>query len=106
MYSNDRPARPAIGRPARYGAGLLCLCLGVVGLVLPLLPGIPLLIVGALLLRRPRRQAGDPPAPMRTGAKGLSGFEQLQLRFWMLARHITTRAESLRVARRARQRGY
>lgn len=107
MYSINRPAPASMGRPARYVAGMACLGLGVVGLVLPLLPGIPLLIVGGLLMRRPRRPDGDAPAPTGSRANGrLSALEQLQLRFWLLARRITTRAESLRVARRARQRGY
>ena len=106
MYSNDRTTPRTLRRPARYAAAVVCLCLGVVGLVLPLLPGIPLLIVGALLMRRPRRQRGNPPAPVRTRATGLSALEQVQLRFWLLARHITTRAESWRPARRTRQRGY
>ncbi len=107
MYSIDHPTAASIGRPARYAAGVTCLCLGVVGLALPLIPGIPLLIVGGLLMRRSRRQAADPPAPTKSRATGgLSAAEQLQLRFWLLARRITTQAESRRLARRARQRGY
>lgn len=106
MYSNDRTIPRVAGRPARYAAAVICLLLGAVGLVLPLLPGIPLLIVGALLLRRPRRHAGAEPAPTGSRATGLSALEQLELQFWLLARRATTWAESLRVARRARQRGY
>jgi hypothetical protein len=107
MYSINRPTPPSISRPARFAAGVTCLCLGVVGLALPLIPGIPLLIVGGLLLRNPRRRSGDPTARTAPRARGrLSALEQLQLRVWLLARRITTRAESLRLARRARQRGY
>lgn len=92
---------------ARPTLAVVCLGLGAIGLVLPLIPGIPLLIVGALLLRR-RGRATTTPVPIRTG---LSGAERLQLQFWLLARRITTTAESIRLARRerarrARQRGY
>lgn len=96
MYSNNRPLRESFVRPT---LALACLGLGTIGLVLPLIPGIPLLIVGALLLRRDRRRAAALP---HTGA--LSGAERLQLQFWLLARHITTTAESIRLARRQRTR--
>lgn len=77
-----------------------CLGLGVVGLVLPLIPGIPLLIIGALLLRRRGRHTTT-PVPIRTQ---LSGAERLQLQFWLFARRVTTTAESIRLARRERAR--
>ena len=120
MYSNDRTGT---FRPGRLIGGLICLWLGVIGLVMPLLPGIPLLIVGALLLRRPRghraqrhdrrghahysaaaTRYGDAPVPTSRG--GLSALEKLELQFWLAARRVTASAESLRLARRARQRGY
>jgi len=76
----------------------MCLFLGVIGLALPLIPGIPFLIVGVLLLRR-----RSPVARATSMAKrGLSGFEQLELQFWLLARRATTAAESIRLARRRR----
>lgn len=99
MYSND-PHLPA--RLLRRSAGVVCVCLGVIGLVMPLLPGIPLLIVGMLLLRR-RRQSPAAPTPEATG---LSALEKVQLHFWLTARRFTMRAESARLARRTRQRGY
>ena len=120
MYSNDRTRTL---RPGRLIGGLICLWLGVIGLVMPLLPGIPLLIVGALLLRghraerhdhrgqtdygadgAPAARYGDAPVP--SSRRGLSALERLELRFWLAARRVTTSAESLRLARRARQRGY
>jgi hypothetical protein len=96
MYSEHRPS---LAPPFRTTAAILCLCLGVIGLVLPLIPGIPLLIIGALLLRRRGHRPATPVA--RTG---LSGFERLELWFWLLARRITTGAEAIRVARRRRVR--
>ena len=99
MYSNNRSLRAP---PARPTLALACLGLGTVGLVLPVIPGIPLLIVGALLLRRDRRREGRPAPVVRKG--GLSGAQRLQLEFWLLARRITTTAESIRLARRQRMR--
>jgi hypothetical protein len=100
MYDQHRPSFAPL---VRNGTAILCLFLGVIGLVLPLIPGIPLLIIGGLLLRR-RRSA---PSPAPIARAGLSGFEQLELQFWLLARRITTAAESIRLAhrRRVRQRG-
>jgi len=94
--------RPSLAPLFRTTAAVLCLCLGVVGLVLPLLPGIPFLIVGALLLRR----RGFRPQVTPVARSGLSGLERLELQFWLMARRITTAAEDIRLARlrRARQR--
>jgi hypothetical protein len=98
MYSDNRsPCLPLIKPVLAVG----CLALGVVGLVLPLIPGIPLLIVGALLLRR---RGGRGPATNATTRHGLSAAEWWQLQFWLLARRITTAAESMRLARHARTR--
>lgn len=97
MYTDSRPSLAPLFRPI---AAILCLCLGVIGLVLPLIPGIPLLIVGALLLRRRGYRA-----PCGTvGRTGLTTMEQLELQFWLLARRITSGAERVRLARRARAR--
>ena len=101
MYHDPRPSLVPL---VRTGAAILCLFLGVIGLVLPLIPGIPLLIIGGLLLRRRRgttRRAASTAPIVRTG---LSGFEQLELQFWLLARRVTTAAESIRLARRRRAR--
>ncbi len=95
MYTDSRPSLAPL---LRTSAAVLCLCLGVIGLVLPLIPGIPLLIVGALLLRRRGYRARGP----LVGRSGLSTLEQFQLQFWLLARRITTSAESIRQSRRAR----
>lgn len=97
MYSDNRSMLAPAARPT---LAVACLGLGVVGLVLPLIPGIPLLIAGALLLRRRGRDTTT-PVPIRSD---LSGAERLQLRFWLLARRITTTAEAIRLARRARAR--
>ena len=112
MYSIDHPDprigppdASRIGKPGRYVAAVICLCLGVIGLVLPLIPGIPLLIVGALLMRGQRRPTFD-AAANEYSAAGLSLLERLELKFWLVARRVTMRAESLRRARRARKTGY
>jgi uncharacterized membrane protein YbaN (DUF454 family) len=102
----DLPA----ARFIRRGLGVVCLAIGVIGLLLPVLPGIPLLIVGALLLRRPGRI--DNRMDHRTTSLGrtdishgrhaaprLSMSEQLQLGFWIVCRSITTRLDAR--ARRA-----
>jgi|APFre7841882724_1041349.scaffolds.fasta_scaffold138152_2 hypothetical protein len=99
MYSNDRPL---LARLLWRAIGVVCVCLGVIGLVMPLLPGIPLLIVGILLLRR----RGRPGAERTTDATGLSAFEKIQVQCWLAARRITMSAESARLTRRTRQRGY
>ena len=102
MYHDPRPS---FAPPVRTGAAILCLFLGVIGLVLPLIPGIPLLIIDGLLLRR-RHGAPRPDATAPIARTGLSGLQQFELQFWLLARRITTAAESIRLAhrRRARQR--
>ena len=103
MYDDPRPSLAPL---LRTGAAVLCLLLGLVGLVLPLIPGIPFLIVGVLLLRRGRRGTRFAPAPRSApvARRGLSGFEQLELQFWLLARRVTTAAESIRLAHRRRVR--
>ena len=85
MYSDNRSLLAPLFRPT---LAVACLCLGAVGLVLPLIPGIPLLIIGALLLRRRGRRAQF-PVPRRDA---LSGAERLQLQFLLLARRATTTA--------------
>jgi len=99
MYSNDRPL---FSRLLRRASGVVCVCLGVIGLVMPLLPGIPLLIIGMLLLRRRGRHTAE----RISSATGLSRLEKIQLQFWLAARRITMSAESARLARLTRQRGY
>jgi hypothetical protein len=103
MYDDPRPSFAPL---LRTGAALLCLLLGVIGLVLPLIPGIPFLIVGVLLLRRGRRHPRFAPVARFSPVvrQSLSGFEQLELQFWLLARRVTTAAESIRLARRRRVR--
>ncbi len=95
MDIKDRLLAASAAKPS---LAYVCLGLGVVGLVLPLIPGIPLLIIGGLLLRRQNARA-TPSTPRRAG---LSGAQRLQLQFWLLARRITTIAESIRVSRARR----
>jgi hypothetical protein len=110
-----RPMEIRMYRDARLGtahcfrrcAGVFCLGLGFLGLLLPLVPGIPLLIVGGLLLRpRASRRRYDrtdayvvdtfrdhAPTRGRKSGRRLSGIERLQLGFWMFCRAITTRLD-------------
>lgn len=76
MTGYSRPLSAA----ARIASGIICLVLGLVGLVIPLLPGIPLLILAAALLTTSAR---------RTSATGLTRLERLQLRGWLLLKRGT-----------------
>jgi hypothetical protein len=87
-------------QPLRSTLGLACLGVGTVGLVLPLIPGIPLLIAGAILLRgRARRNPEPLPAD-----RGLSRTEYTRVKLLLMARRMTTAAESMRLARARRRR--
>ena len=93
----DRDNRVATTTFIRRGIGGICLGIGLIGLLLPLIPGIPFLIVGGLLLR-PRRLRRDEPRERRgkTGKRvgQLDVAQQLQLAFWKLCRSITTRLDA------------
>ena len=96
MPSNARSAQPL-----RSTLGIACLGVGTVGLVLPLIPGIPLLIAGAMLLRgRARRN----PEPLLATDRGLSRTEHARVKLLLMARRMTTAAESMRLARARRRR--
>jgi hypothetical protein len=108
-----RDARVGTSHCLRRRIGVFCLAVGFVGLLLPLIPGIPLLIIGGLLLRprhsrqRYERHAGYVTDTFRDDAtrrggrprRRLSAGERLQLGFLMFCRAITTRLD-----RRARRR--
>jgi hypothetical protein len=97
MYPSDRSSWRPLLRPI---SAALLIAVGVIGLVLPLIPGIPLLIAGAVLLRR-----SDATQWRHAIARsGLTVPERLQVRGLLLLRRITTTAESLRLALRGRQR--
>jgi hypothetical protein len=81
----------------RRGIAALCLLVGAVGLLLPLVPGIPLLIVGMLLLRR--RQSAPPRG------SGLSLPDRMQLAFWQLCRSLTQTLQRRRVSAAGSSRG-
>jgi uncharacterized protein YqgC (DUF456 family) len=98
MYSHNRPSLAALARPL---VGIALLGVGLIGLVLPLIPGIPLLIVGALLLRPRTGTAWVTPA---IGRATLSGIERVHVRLLLFARKLTNAAESMRLARRERAR--
>lgn len=103
----DRYTDSVAAHSTRRDVGIVCLGLGFVGLWLPLVPGIPLLIVGSLLLRnRGTAQrhfesysaARDFDVDAVVGRRQrrfreLSGMELLQLRFWTVCRAITTRLD-------------
>lgn len=98
-----RDARVGTAHSLRRVVGVFCLGLGSVGLLLPLVPGIPFLIVGGLLLRSRRRDDGEDArvadalpvdAPLHTArAVRLTAIERTQLGFWMACRAITTRLD-------------
>ena len=97
--------RPPAADALRTGAALTCLGVGAVGLVLPVIPGIPLLIVGALLLRR--RERPRLPLTSALSRADLTPPERLQVGLLLFARRVTMAAESARLrlqAHRARQR--
>jgi hypothetical protein len=101
MYRN---ARAGTAHSLRRGVGVFCLGLGSVGLLLPLVPGIPFLIAGGLLLRPRRRhdtrdiRGAD---AVRDGARPdrlapvdrLSAAERVQLGFWKACRAVTTQLD-------------
>ena len=94
------PSDTRSAQPLRSTLGLACLGVGTVGLVLPLIPGIPLLIAGAILLRgRARRN----PEPLLAD-RGLSRTEYTRVKLLLMARRMTTAAESMRLARARRRR--
>ncbi len=66
----------------RVCVAIVCLAVGLAGLVLPILPGVPLLIVGVLLLRR--RTASTP----RRRRSGLSTAQRAQLAFWRMCQWL------------------
>jgi len=98
MYRQDRVAV----RPLRQVAACVLLAIGTIGIVLPLIPGIPFLIAGALLL--PRADAIGWRRAIRHA--GLTMSERVQVQLLLIARRITMAAEALRRARRARQRNW
>lgn len=65
---------------ARFMCGIACIAIGLVGILVPLLPGIPFLILGAALLAT---------RPKRTQATGLTRLERLELRGWLMLRRVT-----------------
>ena len=96
-------ARTGTAYGLRRAAGVFCLGLGSVGLLLPLVPGIPFLIVGGLLMRSRRHDREDtrgadafPADPRRHSPNSvdrLSATERLQLGFWRACRAVTTRLD-------------
>lgn len=109
---NRRYTRGAIPTHSfRRTVGVFCLGLGSVGLLLPFVPGIPLLIIGGLLLRRRESSRNydhgnayayatptlrTDPAPLRgrQRVRPLSGAERLELAFWRFCLAITTRLDA------------
>jgi hypothetical protein len=98
-----RDPRVGTANSLRRGVGVFCLGLGSIGLLLPLVPGIPFLIVGGILLRPRKRHARedalvadarhDDARPSPASVDRLSAIERLQLGFWMVSRAITTRLD-------------
>ena len=99
--------RPPPAHALRTGVGLTFLGAGAVGLLLPIVPGIPFLIVGALLLRR--REPARLPLTSALRRVDLTPMERAQVGLLLVARRLTMAAESMRRGlrtRRARQRDY
>jgi hypothetical protein len=105
MHTMDHDSGFPRGDALRAVAALGFLGVGAIGLLLPIIPGIPFLIVGVWLLRR--REAAPLPLTSTLSRADLTPLERLQIGCLLVARRITMTAESLRVAvRRRRQRGY
>jgi len=103
---NHYPRPPSAGA-LRTGVGVTLLGVGAVGLLLPIVPGIPFLIVGALLLRR--REPTRVPLTSALSRADLTAVERAQVALLLAARRVTMTAESARRAlraRRLRQRDY
>jgi hypothetical protein len=99
----DHDLRPARTDALRSGAALALLGIGALGLLLPIVPGIPFLVAGAWLLRsrRPTR-----PLPLTSALSRVEPMprERLLIGCLLAARRLTMAAESLRLAVRARRR--
>jgi hypothetical protein len=94
------PRFPRAGA-ARTTAALACLGVGAIGLLLPIIPGIPFLIVGAWLLRR--RESAPLPLTSALSRADLTPLERLKIGCLLFARRLTMAAESLRTRRRQRR---
>jgi len=82
--TREHRGRSAVWLRRLLGIGFIAV--GLIGLLLPLIPGIPLLLVGWLLLGRSAQR------PARSGESHRRNFgAQLQLRFWLLCRWLVRR---------------
>lgn len=89
----------SLRRPLLLGAAAAVGLLGFIGLVLPLLPGIPLLLVAAFLLasvsetwrtrlRAAQRRLRARHALVPVSASGLGFGDRMRLRFWQTLRLV------------------
>ena len=97
----NRYPQPLPAAALRTRAGLTCLGVGAIGLLLPVIPGIPFLIVGALLLRRSKPSQVPPTSALSRA--DLTPIERAYVGLLLGARHVTVGAESMRRALRARR---
>jgi len=91
--------RPLPADALRTGVAVTLLGVGAIGLLLPVIPGIPFLIVGALLLRR--REPARLPPTSALSRTDLAPMERAQVGLLLGARRLTMGAESIRRALRA-----
>ena len=98
----DHVPRLARNNALRGVAALGFLGVGAIGLLLPVIPGIPFLIVGAWLLRR--RESAPLPLTSMLSRADLTPLERMQVGCLLVARRVTMAAESLRVSLRTRRR--
>lgn len=89
---------------ALYGIGAgICLLLGVIGLVLPIIPGIVFLAIGAMLLGKVSSRFAHFPIPRRPrpgnrylqASASLSRIDRLRLGGWVVARGMVNAAGAL-----------
>ncbi len=95
-------------------AGCACTLLGLIGLVLPIVPGILFLVLAALCFQRASRSDwSDRPRAAsalgdrfeRAAAPALRASQRIQLQFWLLARRLLGGAGSQRTARNFKANG-
>jgi uncharacterized membrane protein YbaN (DUF454 family) len=97
-------AMPLVYKVAMIGIIAVCLVLGVIGLILPIIPGLlflglAVMLAGKLSKRVARWARGIPVfntwSNRRHAVAGLSALQRLKLAFWVSARYTLNSVNSL-----------